>query len=171
MIALVAFLFALVVSCAMGFRLPATAFGRLSSSSSSSSSSVAVRRQTTELFGARNRAWAKGDLSDKDIFEGVDDETNLDKKVKTKLEPETVFYEGGPSSSEVVLPALSIFTVIGIVPFISAVARQAWVRYKFTSRRISIQSGIGGKEQTEIIYPDGEQTQSKSRAMRCDEMT
>lgn len=33
-------------------------------------------------------------------------------------------------------------------------ARAAWVRYKFTSRRISISSGFQGKDQTEIIYRD-----------------
>ena len=56
-----------------------------------------------------------------------------------------------------ILPALSVLTVIGIVPFISSLSRQVWVRYKFTSRRISIQSGIGGKEFSELIYPDVEE--------------
>lgn len=79
------------------------------------------------------------------------------KKDKFKLEPEIVYFEGPPSASEVVLPALSVLTVIGIIPFIAALSRQAWVRYKFTSRRLSIQSGIGGKTQTEIIYPDVEE--------------
>ena len=107
----------------------------------------------TELsMGARNRAWAKGDLSDKDIFEGVDDKP--DNKDKLKLEPEIVFFEGPPSPSEVIFPAISILTVIGIVPFIAAVSRQFWVKYKFTSRRVSVQSGIGGQTQTQIIYPD-----------------
>lgn len=77
-----------------------------------------------------------------------------EKKRKFRLEPETVFFEGPPSPTEIVLPAISILTVIGIIPFIAAVARQIWVRYKFTSRRISIKSGIGGQTQTEIIYPD-----------------
>lgn len=118
--------------------------------------------KSTRLYmGARNRAWAKGDLSDKDIFDDNDndskDSSAVAKKNKFKLEPETVFFEGPPSISEVFIPALSIITVIGIVPFVSALSRQAWVRYKFTSRRVSIQSGIGGKTTTEIIYPDIEQ--------------
>ena len=143
---------ALVVICLSlghGFRLsaPRTSISTIQRSSSS-----------TQLFGVgkeAKRAWAKGDLSDKDIFEGEDDETNMEKKSKMKLEPEIVFYEGPPDKSEIFLPALSVFTIIGIVPFISALSRQAWVRYKFTSRRLSIQSGVGGKQQTEIIYPDG----------------
>lgn len=109
------------------------------------------------------RAWAKGDLAGKDIF----DEENSDiaeVKKKFKLEPETVFFEGPPSASEVILPALSVFTVIGIIPFVASVARQVWVKYKITSRRISIQSGIGGKDQAEIIYPDVEQIKFVYRA-------
>ena len=102
------------------------------------------------------RSWAKGDLSENDIF---DDDGGLDEKKNKKfmLEPESVFFEGPPSLSEVFLPALSVLTVIGIIPFISSLSRQVWVRYKFTSRRISIQSGIGGKETSEIIYPDIEE--------------
>jgi hypothetical protein len=132
----------------------------------STSLNQGIRTVDTRLFGARNRAWAKGDLSDKDIFEGTDDEEGAvdKKKNKFKLDPETVFFEGPPSASELFIPALSILTVIGIIPFVSALSRQAWVRYKFTSRRVSIQSGIGGKDQTEIIYPDIDEIRFAFRA-------
>lgn len=73
---------------------------------------------------------------------------------KKKLEPETVFLETGPSNLELIVPTLSILTVIGIIPFVAAVSRAAWVRFKFTSRRISISSGFQGKDQTEVIYRD-----------------
>lgn len=73
---------------------------------------------------------------------------------KVKLEPETVFVETGPSWTELVVPTLSLLTVIGIIPFTAAVARATWVRYKITNRRISISSGFQGKDQTEIIYRD-----------------
>jgi len=73
-----------------------------------------TRHSRTSLYGARNRAWAKGDLSDKDIFEDSKEENDTgSKKDKFKLEPETVFFEGPPSASEVILPALSVLTVIG----------------------------------------------------------
>lgn len=75
---------------------------------------------------------------------------------KKKLEPETVFFETGPSNLELIVPTLSILTVVGIIPFVGAVARAAWVRYKITSRRISVSSGFQGKDQTEIIYRDVE---------------
>lgn len=124
---------------------------------------------STSLFGSRKRAWAKGDLSDKDIFEDEDNMSDSDdptavKKPKFKLEPETVFFEGPPSASEILLPAISVLTVIGIVPFIAAVSRQFWVKYKFTSRRIGIQSGFGGNTQTEIIYPDVDEIKYVYRA-------
>jgi len=45
-------------------------------------------------------------------------------------------------------------TVVGIIPAAAAWARQAWVRYKITSRRIRVTSGVGGKEMAEIVYPD-----------------
>lgn len=76
---------------------------------------------------------------------------------KKKLDPETVFIETGPSRLELIVPTLSLLTVIGIIPFTSAVARALWVRYKITSRRISISSGFQGKDQTEVIYRDVEQ--------------
>lgn len=73
---------------------------------------------------------------------------------KRKLEPEEVFVEVSPSWTELIVPTLSILTVIGIIPFIGSVARQAWVRYKLTNRRISVTSGFQGKDSTEIIYRD-----------------
>ena len=44
--------------------------------------------------------------------EAVDAARKLSTKVK--LEPETVFFEGAPSWTEVLLPALSVLTVIGM---------------------------------------------------------
>lgn len=73
---------------------------------------------------------------------------------KVVLEPEVVFYEGPPAKAEVVGPALSIFTVIGVIPFAASVARQAWVRYTITSRRVRVASGYQGKDETEIVYSD-----------------
>lgn len=44
--------------------------------------------------------------------------------------------------------------MVGIIPAAAAWSRQAWVRYKITSRRIRVTSGIGGKDMAEIVYPD-----------------
>lgn len=75
-------------------------------------------------------------------------------KAAAKLAPEETYYEGPPAITETLLPTLSIITVVGVVPAASSWARQAWVRYKITSRRIRVTSGIGGKDMAEIVYPD-----------------
>jgi len=76
------------------------------------------------------------------------------RKAAVTLAPEEVYYEGPPAITETVVPTISVLTVIGIVPAAAAWARQAWVRYKITTRRIRVTSGIGGKDMAEIVYPD-----------------
>jgi len=78
----------------------------------------------------------------------------LPEKKKVVIGPEEVFFEGPPSWTEVVVPAISVLTVIGIIPFAAAVSRQAWVKFKITNRRLSVTSGFGGKDQTEVAYPE-----------------
>mmetsp|Transcript_17632 Transcript_17632/g.24872 ORF Transcript_17632/g.24872 Transcript_17632/m.24872 type:complete len:235 (-) Transcript_17632:414-1118(-) len=75
-------------------------------------------------------------------------------KVAASLTPEEVFYEGPPAITETIVPTISILTVVGIIPAAAAWARQAWVRYKITSRRIRVTSGVNGNEMAEIVYPD-----------------
>lgn len=75
-------------------------------------------------------------------------------KAFASLAPEETFYEGPPAITETLAPTLSIVTVVGIVPAAAAWARQAWVRYTITNRRIRVTSGIGGKDMAEIVYPD-----------------
>lgn len=54
-------------------------------------------------------------------------------------------------------------TVVGIIPAVASWSRQAWVRYKITSRRIRVTSGIGGKDMAEIVYPDITEIRSVKR--------
>jgi hypothetical protein len=68
------------------------------------------------------------------------------------VEPEKTFYEGAPSITETLIPGLSVFTVVGIIPFSASIARQAWTRYKITSRRIEVASGFRGKDVVQVIY-------------------
>eukprot|EP00980_Cylindrotheca_fusiformis_P010561 scaffold2334_cov118-Cylindrotheca_fusiformis.AAC.33 len=75
-------------------------------------------------------------------------------KAAAKLAPEEVHYEGPPAITETIIPTISILTVIGIIPAAAAWARQAWVRYKITTRRIRVTSGVNGKDMAEIVYPD-----------------
>mmetsp|Transcript_21012 Transcript_21012/g.51643 ORF Transcript_21012/g.51643 Transcript_21012/m.51643 type:complete len:243 (-) Transcript_21012:210-938(-) len=75
-------------------------------------------------------------------------------KAAVTLAPEEEFYEGPPAITETIIPTISILTVVGIIPAAAAWARQAWVRYRITSRRIRVTSGVGGKDMAEIVYPD-----------------
>ncbi len=76
------------------------------------------------------------------------------RKEKLKIDSEKVLFEFPPSKTELIFPTLSILTVIGVIPFVAALARQFWVKYKFTSRRISIQSGFNGNKRSDVVYPD-----------------
>lgn len=84
-------------------------------------------------------------------------------KQAATLAPEEVFYEGGPAITETIIPTISIFTIIGIIPCLAAWARQAWVTYKITTRRIRVTSGVGGKDMAEIVYPDITEIRSAKR--------
>jgi len=78
----------------------------------------------------------------------------IEKKEDAKLAPEMTFFEGPPSSTEVLFPFLSCFLVIGVIPFISAVNRQFRVKYKITDRRVSVNTGWDGKDVTEFSYQE-----------------
>jgi len=79
---------------------------------------------------------------------------NKDSSEKTLNEKEKTFFEGPPSKSELIIPFISILTVIGIIPFITTLFRQFWVSYKITNRRISVKSGFQGNNKVEIVYRD-----------------
>jgi len=66
--------------------------------------------------------------------------------------PEQTFWEGAPSITETLIPGLSLFTVVGVIPFSASLARQAWTKYKFTNRRIEVASGFQGKDVVQVLY-------------------
>jgi len=69
-----------------------------------------------------------------------------------QLVPEQVFFEGPPSITETVIPGLSLFTVVGVIPFTASLARQAWTRYKITNKRLEIASGFQGKDVVQVTW-------------------
>ena len=69
-----------------------------------------------------------------------------------QLVPEQTFFEGAPSITETLIPGLSLFTVVGVIPFTASLARQAWTRYKITNKRMEIASGFQGKDIVQITY-------------------
>merc|ERR1719181_605431 len=68
------------------------------------------------------------------------------------LAPEQTFWEGAPSITETLIPGLSLFTVVGVIPFSASLARQAWTKYKFTNRRIEVASGFQGKDVVQVLW-------------------
>ena len=72
--------------------------------------------------------------------------------VGISMVPEQTFWEGPPSITETLIPGLSLFTVVGVIPFSASLARQAWTKYKFTNRRIEVASGFQGKDLVQILY-------------------
>ena len=72
--------------------------------------------------------------------------------VMPTLAPEQTFWEGAPSITETLIPGLSLFTVVGVIPFTASLARQAWTKYKFTTRRVEVASGFQGKDLVQVLW-------------------
>ena len=67
---------------------------------------------------------------------------------------EEVYYEGGPHIGDLIINVLLAFTLVCIPLTIGAAVRALWLRYRITSRRISITSGWMGRTRSDIIYSE-----------------
>lgn len=67
---------------------------------------------------------------------------------------EDVYYEGGPHRGDLIVNLLLGLTVICLPLTVGAIARSLWLRYRITSRRISITSGWQGRDRSDVIYPE-----------------
>lgn len=65
---------------------------------------------------------------------------------------ETVYYEGGPARGDLILSLLIGLTLIGLPIAVGAIVRALWLRYRITSRRISVSGGWLGRERTQVVY-------------------
>ena len=65
---------------------------------------------------------------------------------------EDVHYEGGPAKGDLIFNLLLGLTLIGIPFAIGASVRALWLRFKITSRRISVTGGWRGKDKTQVVY-------------------
>ena len=65
---------------------------------------------------------------------------------------EDVHYEGGPAKGDLILNVLLGFTLIGLPFTIGAIVRAVWLRFRITSRRISVCGGWMGKDKTQVVY-------------------
>jgi hypothetical protein len=67
---------------------------------------------------------------------------------------EDVYYEGGPHIGDLIINLLLGFTVICLPLTVGAIVRALWLRYRITSRRLSVTGGWMGRDCTEIIYAE-----------------
>lgn len=67
---------------------------------------------------------------------------------------EEVFYEGGPHSGDLIFNSIVGATLIGLPLFVGALVRKIWVRYRITSRRVTVIGGWGGRERSDVIYSE-----------------
>ncbi|MBW4459990.1 MAG: PH domain-containing protein [Nodosilinea sp. WJT8-NPBG4] len=65
---------------------------------------------------------------------------------------EDVFYEGGPHIGDLIFNILLGFTIICLPLTVGAITRALWLRYRITSRRLSVTGGWMGRERTDLIY-------------------
>jgi nitrogen fixation protein len=67
---------------------------------------------------------------------------------------EEVFYEGGPHIGDLIIGIILLFFVITIPLSVGAIARALWVRYRISSRRISVTSGWMGRSHLDVVYAE-----------------
>jgi Bacterial PH domain len=67
---------------------------------------------------------------------------------------EDVYYEGGPHIGDLIINILLGFTVICLPLTVGAIVRAFWLRYRITSRRVSVTGGWMGRDRSDIIYSE-----------------
>ena len=65
---------------------------------------------------------------------------------------EDIFYEGGPANGDLIINLMAGITLIGLPFTFGAIVRALWVRYKITTRRISVTGGWLGRDKTQVVY-------------------
>ena len=73
---------------------------------------------------------------------------------------EETFYEGGPAKGDLIFNLLLGLTLIGLPFAVGGVVRALWLRFKVTSRRISVSGGWLGRDRTQVVY-------SQIKEVRC----
>ena len=76
---------------------------------------------------------------------------------------EDVHYDGGPAKGDLIFNLLLGVTLIGLPFTIGAIVRAVWLRFRITSRRISVTGGWMGKEKTHVVYSQIKEVRSVSR--------
>lgn len=67
---------------------------------------------------------------------------------------EDVYFEGGPHIGDLIFGIMLGFTVICLPLTVGAVVRALWLRFRVTSRRLTVTGGWRGQERSDIIYSE-----------------
>lgn len=76
---------------------------------------------------------------------------------------ESLYYEGGPARGDLIINLLFGLTLIGIPFAVGAIVRALWLRFRITSRRISVSGGWLGRDRTQVVYSQIREVRSVPR--------
>jgi hypothetical protein len=76
---------------------------------------------------------------------------------------ETVYYEGGPARGDLILSLLIGLTLIGLPIAIGAIVRALWLRFRITSRRVTVSGGWLGRDRSQVVYSQIKEVRSVAR--------
>ena len=76
---------------------------------------------------------------------------------------EEVYYEGGPARGDLILNLIFGLPLIGIPFAVGAIVRALWLRFKVTSRRVSVSGGWLGRARSQVIYTQIKEVRSVAR--------
>ena len=76
---------------------------------------------------------------------------------------EDTFYEGGPARGDLIFNILLGFTLIALPFTVGAIVRALWLRFRITSRRVSVSGGWMGKDRSQVVYSQIREVRSVPR--------
>ena len=76
---------------------------------------------------------------------------------------EETFYEGGPAKSDLIINLIAGFTILGLPFTFAAIVRALCLKYKITNKRITIDGGWFGKNNTQVSLSKFEEIRSIPR--------
>ena len=81
----------------------------------------------------------------------------------TSTSAEQVYYEGGPARGDLIFNLLLGFTLIALPFTVGAIVRAIWLRFRITSRRVSVSGGWLGRDKTQVVYSQIKEVRSVPR--------
>ncbi len=79
--------------------------------------------------------------------------------------PEEIFFEGPPAKEDLIFNLLAGVTIIGLPFTFGALVRALWLRFKITSKRVSVTGGWLGRDKTQVVYTQIKEIRSIPRGL------